>query len=125
MNNLKRPVFIDVGSIFRTVYIVLAVFAIYSFVVGYIDVSASIVFDYAITYVMYAEVIFGLFTASAWVCLNVLATKLDGLLLRIPNFKFDNVVKVWELYFLAWRQYTCVTGFVLALLLVVQNFIVG
>lgn len=125
MNKFNRPVFIDLKAIFNTFYSIVAVFVMYSFVVSYIDVSSSVIFDYAIDYAMYAVLIIGLFTASAWFCLNVLATKMEGLLVSIPNFKLDNVLNVWELYFLAWRKYLGFSGFILAMLLLIENFVLG
>lgn len=125
MNNFNKPVFIDLKSIFNTLYTILGILAIYSFAVSYIDVSSKVIFEYAVDYTMYAVLIIGLFTASAWFCRNVLATKLEGFLVNIPKFKYASVVAVWDLYFLAWRKYLCFSGFILALLLFIEKVIIG
>lgn len=125
MNNFNKPVFIDLKSIFNTLYTILGILAIYSFAVSYIDVSSKVIFEYAVDYTMYAVLIIGLFTASAWFCRNVLATKLEGFLVTIPKFKYASVVAVWDLYFLAWRKYLCFSGFILALLLFIEKVIIG
>lgn len=125
MNRFNKPVFIDLKSIFNTLYTILGIVAIYSFAVSYIDVSSKVIFEYAVDYTMYAVLIIGLFTASAWFCRNVLATKLEGFLVTIPKFKYASVVAVWDLYFLAWRKYLCFSGFILALLLFIEKVIIG
>lgn len=125
MNRITKPIFIDFNAILRNFYGVLGIIIIYNFLVQYIDVSAATIFEVVIDYTMYAELIFGVFTASAWVCINLIAVKMEHLLMRIPNFKFDSVMNVWDLYFLAWRGYTCYTGFILAALIFLEQLILG
>ncbi len=125
MNRFNKPIFIDFKLIFSTVYSIMGIVAIYSFAVSYIDIPPKVIFEYAVDYAMYAVLIIGLFTASAWFCKNVIATKLEGFLVTVPKFKYASVVAVWDLYFLAWRKYLCFSGFILALLLFIEKVVIG
>lgn len=125
MNRVNKPIFIDFKAIFGTVYSIMGILVIYSFAVSYIDIPPKVIFEYVLEYAMYAVLIIGLFTASAWFCRNVLATKLEGFLVTIPKFKYSSVVAVWDLYFLAWRKYLCFSGFILAVLLFIEKVIIS
>lgn len=120
---IKKPLFIDFTLIYNAIYSAMAMVFLYSTLVIYLDVSAEDFFKVSTDYAMYAVLILGVFTTSAWFCLGFMGDKMRGTLEKIPGFKYEAVMNVWEMYYLAWRQYTCNMGFVLAVLLLASKIL--
>lgn len=87
------------------------------------DIGLTVIINSALPYFAGATLVTGLFTGSAWLCINIVAKRFYMLLEKVPNFNLVNVMNVWELYFKAWRVYTAVLGTILALLSLYTIFI--